>query len=98
MAGRLFRSLGARGAAAGVMLAGLAAPALAADAPKAAPHTIGLVIGDWAFALWESEDGKTECPDGLLFKQEANFDAEYPTAEAKKKFGETYGYYTNRGA
>ena len=92
MVGQLFRALGARGvavSAAMVLMAGAALPAMAADAPKAATHTIGLVIDNWEFALWESADGKTECPDGLLYKQEANYEAEYPTAEAKKKFGET---------
>ena len=70
-----------------------------ASAAQAAPpsKTIGLVIGDFAFGLYQSPNGKVECPDGVQHKQAENYAALYPTPEARKAREAAFGYYTNRG-
>lgn len=93
-------------AAASFCLALAVAPATRAEPPsnalvstKAAAQSgvIGLVIGEWRFALYETEDGKAECPDGFTIKQAQNYAAQFPTPEARKAHGERFGYYVNRG-
>ncbi len=69
----------------------------AQGAAKATPGVIGLVMGEWKFALHETPNGKAECPQGFQFDLTANYNAEYPTPEARKAREERYGYYTNRG-
>jgi hypothetical protein len=72
----------------------------ATDAPAPAnqkPGTIGLVLGTWRYALYETPNGKDECPEGFQFKQAQNFAAQFPTDAAKKAHGEQFGYYANRG-
>jgi hypothetical protein len=59
-------------------------------------RTIGLVLGDWRFALYETKE-KTECPEGFQYRQMDNYQAEYPTAQARQARERQVGYYTNRG-
>jgi predicted lipoprotein with Yx(FWY)xxD motif len=68
----------------------------AAQTPAAPDHSIGLVLGTWRFALYETE-AKEECPEGFQFRHIDNYKAEYPTPEAQKLREEQVGYYTNRG-
>ena len=73
-------------------------PALAQAAPATkAPGVIGLAIGDWRFALYETPQGKLECPDGFQSDLSANYKAQFPTPEARKAREQQFGYYTNRG-
>ena len=86
-----------------VAVAFLGAPAAAAEAVEAPAHSrddkpsIGLVIGGWRFALHETNNARTECPDGFQYKQAQNYAAQFPTPEARKAHGERFGYYVNRG-
>ena len=73
----------------------MASSALAA--PQPGPHTIGLVLTDWHFALYQTPKGERECPEGFLHDLTANYKSEYPTPEARKAREEQFGYYTNRG-
>lgn len=80
---------------AGIGAGGALAQSAVASATK--PGVIGLVMGEWRFALHETPGGKQECPEGFHFDLTANYNAEYPTPEARKAREERYGYYTNRG-
>lgn len=86
-------------ASVGAMLAMFATGAALAEptAAQAKPGVIGLVMGEWRFALHETPGGKVECPDGFQFDLSSNYNAEYPTPEARKAREERFGYYTNRG-
>lgn len=86
------------GRTAGLVAAALGVQAVAAE-PAQAPGqaSIGLVIGGWRFALHETHNARTECPDGFQYKQAQNYAAQFPTPEARKAHGERFGYYVNRG-
>jgi hypothetical protein len=82
--------------AAGWLSAAHAEPAVSV-APAHGTGTIGLVIGDFHFALFQTPDGKQECPQGMQFKQMDEYNAEYATPEARAARERQFGYYTNRG-
>jgi hypothetical protein len=88
------RVAGSRALLLAAVVIGVAATASAA--PPSPSNTIGLVLGDWRFALYETEQ-KKECPEGFQYRQMDNYKAEYPTAEAQKERERQVGYYTNRG-
>ncbi len=83
----------------GFLAAGIALAVAGAASAQVAPpdRTIGLVIGGWRFGLYETENAKTECPDGFQFKQAQNYAAQFPTPEARKAREQQFGYYVNRG-
>lgn len=59
--------------------------------------TLGLVLGYWNMALYQTEDGKEECPEGFHHTQGDNFRAQFPTEEQRLAVLKKYAYYTNRG-
>lgn len=72
------RAFGALAAA--ILLVSL--PGLAsADAGAAGTKTIGFAIVSWNTALYETQDGKEECPDGLALSTEAVYFQSLPPAE-----------------
>ncbi|MFT4025568.1 MAG: hypothetical protein QM676_02010 [Novosphingobium sp.] len=79
--------------AAALLLAGCAVLA-AAPAHAAGPGTIGLVVTDIRYALYETPDAKEECPDGLQVGEIVQFKAMPGLAEHMAKFG---GTAHNRG-
>jgi hypothetical protein len=92
-------SLAARCSMAVLSLGLLAAGAARAEpaAPAHGSGTIGLVIGHWSYALYQTTNGKEECPTGFQFMQMDQYNAEYPTPEARAAREKQFGYYTNRG-
>ncbi|MCC6913327.1 MAG: hypothetical protein IT566_06460 [Rhodospirillaceae bacterium] len=67
------------------LIAGLAGTAAAEDGALK-DRTIGFVLTHKSFALWQSPDGKTECPDGVNVGPREQFKALYPNGG---KFAET---------
>ncbi|MCK9504087.1 MAG: hypothetical protein M0Q95_07880 [Porticoccaceae bacterium] len=67
-------------------------PALPTDDSR-----IGLVLGYWNIALYQTVDGKEECPEGFHHTQGDNFRAQFPTQEARDEMLKKYAYYTHRG-
>jgi hypothetical protein len=65
--------------------------------PAHGTGTIALVIGAWHFGLYESPLGKQECPQGFQNELMKNYNAAYPTPEARKAHEQKFGYYTNTG-
>jgi hypothetical protein len=65
----------------------LGAPA-AADEGALRDRTIGFVLTHKSFALWQSADGKTECPQGMNVGPREQFKALYPD-DTPRKFAET---------
>jgi hypothetical protein len=85
-----------------VLTLGALGSVAAAEAPgpdpatmsAAAPRTIGLVLTDWRYALFETPDGKEECPAGLQAGEVAQFKAQEDWQDHVKKFGASF---ENRG-
>src|SRR5580700_4625661 len=75
-----------------LVLAPLAAGA-ASPQPSGASRTIGLVLTDWRYALYQTP-GKEECPDGLQPSEVAQFKALPDPVGHLNKFG---GTTQNRG-
>ncbi|MAT51768.1 MAG: hypothetical protein CMK32_11360 [Porticoccaceae bacterium] len=59
--------------------------------------SIGLVISYLNLALYQTPDGKEECPEGFHHTQNDNFMAQFPTEEARETMLKKYIYYTHRG-
>jgi len=57
-------------------------------ADKPATRTIGLALVASSFAMYETDDGKEECPQGLHLANKDNWKAQYPTEEARNAFTE----------
>jgi hypothetical protein len=88
------------------LLAAASAGLLACGAARAEPTagvathgsgTIDLVVDSWEQALYQTPSGKQECPDGFQYLQMDQYNAEYPTPEARAEHERKFGYYTNRG-
>src|ERR1700735_5241030 len=75
------------------MLVALIAPLATGAAPLEGGHTIGLVLTDWRYALYETPGAKEECPSGLQASEEAQNKATPGYAERLAKFG----FPLNRG-
>lgn len=58
---------------------------------------IGLVLGYWNIALYQTRDGREECPEGFHHTQGDNFRAQFPTQEEREAVLKKYAYYTHRG-
>src|SRR5690606_33232753 len=68
-----------------------------ADIAEPVEGRIGLVLGYLNHAIYQTEDGKEECPDGFHFTQNDNFEAQFPTEAERESVLRKYVYYTNRG-
>ena len=67
------------------------------EVSEQAGKTMGLVLGYWNMALYQTEDGKEECPEGFHHTQGDNFRAQFPTDSQRLAMLKKYAYYTNRG-
>lgn len=74
------------------LVAGSAAPALSRAAESQPSGTIGLVVTDWRYDLYETAD-KSECPAGLQVGEATQFKARPHPLERLKK----WGAFQNRG-
>lgn len=79
----------------GVMVGICAVTALAngvlADAPGVAKSkSIGLLLTIWDPALYETADGKQECPEGMQYTNRDNWKAQFPTPEQQEEFNRRY--------
>lgn len=68
-----------------------------ADIAAPVDGRIGLVLSYLNHAIYQTEDGKEECPDGFHYTQNDNFEAQFPTEAAREAVLKKYVYYTNRG-
>jgi hypothetical protein len=66
-----------------------AAAASADDASTLRNHTIGFVLTNKVIAIWQSPDGKVECPNGLNDGPREQFKRLYPENGTHYKFVET---------
>lgn len=66
------------------------------EAPSS-DNTIGLVLGYWNIALYQTQDGSQECPEGFHHTQGDNFRAQFPTQGERDAVLRKYAYYTHRG-
>src|SRR5437016_4892532 len=84
---------------AGLMAFALSAPnaRAASDAGTSNPatsRTIGLALTDWRYALYETDYGKEECPDGVQPGERKQFEAMKDLGDHLTKVG---GNYQTRG-
>ena len=63
-----------------------ASPEKATDSKNAGTKTIGLVLTTWAPAIYQTADGKQECPDGLHLTNRENWQKAYPTQAEQDAF------------
>jgi hypothetical protein len=78
-------------------LAAIAAP-LAGSASEPSSTTLGLVLTGIQLALYETPNGKQECPEGFNSSQRANYLAQFRDEDAREAQQARYGYgYGNRG-
>jgi hypothetical protein len=85
---------GERNALAKVMWPGLLIPLASAAPAPSGGKTIGLVLTDIRYALYQTPDGKEECPVGVQDGEVAQFKAMPNYMEHLQKFG---GTFQNRG-
>jgi hypothetical protein len=55
-------------------------------ADKPAKRTLGLALVASPFAMYETKDGKQECPEGLHHTNKENWKAQFPTEEERTAF------------
>lgn len=67
------------------------------DTIQADAGKIGLVLGYLNLAIYQTDDGSEECPDGFHFTQNDNFMAQFPSEAERIAMLKKYIYYTNRG-
>lgn len=58
---------------------------------------LGFVLGHWSIALYQTDDGRKECPEGFHYTQGDNFRAQFPTEVERQEVLQKYAYYTHRG-
>src|SRR5262249_11702997 len=59
--------------------------------------TMGFVLADFDLLMYHAKDGKEECPDGVLQGNRENWQAQFPTAAARRRHLERCGGLQNRG-
>lgn len=59
--------------------------------------TIGLVLSGFDYLIYGSDDGKEECPSGLVHSSVENWRAQFPTVEARKAHYARCAGIDNRG-
>lgn len=59
--------------------------------------TIGLVLSGYDHLFYVTEDGKEECPDGLVHSSKENWSEQFPTRAARKAQFDKCGGIDNRG-
>ncbi len=74
-------------------------PAKAASVEQAPPPngTIAYVVTTVLPAVYQTSDAKAECPTGLNATHLEQYEAQFPTEEARKAQRRDYGYFHNRG-
>ncbi len=71
-----------------------------ADSVEQAPPPNGViayVLTTFQPAVYQTADAKAECPNGLIANHVEQYEAQFPTEEARKAQREKYGYFHNRG-
>src|ERR1700683_628895 len=64
--------------------------AVAAPTQSVPKKSIGLVLVTWAPAVYETHDGKLECPNGLPATNRDNWLLQFPTEEERARVNEKY--------
>lgn len=67
------------------LIVALSATAVAAE-ERGGGKSIGLMLKIWDPALYETPDGKAECPDGMQFTNRDNWKLQFPTQEEQDEF------------
>ena len=81
----------------GVAWALVAVLGAGAGAQAQASQTLGYVIAGWREPAEPDLPDNVACPDGMQAGNEANFNAQFPTEEARKRQLSLYGTLDNRG-
>ena len=60
-------------------------------------RTIGLVLANFDYMFYRTEDRKAECPDGFVHTNRENWEAQFPTRAARQRHLNLCGDFQNRG-
>lgn len=89
--------LGTGIAIAGCLAMSVAATAAPAGKAKSSSGTVAYLLTDIRPAMYETADGKEECPLGFNVGNMEQYKAQFPTEEAQKAQRAKYGSFSNRG-